>query len=366
MTRVRVKGFKMFADRHGKMRCYHRATGTAIDLEKAPIGSLEFFAECSRISELAARVGAAKPGTLYMLITEYRAGMAFADLSSRTRSDYQRVFDYLAPIGDTALIKFDRPLIIKIRDKAASRHGRRFGNYVRQVFSLLFAWGHDRGYLASNPAIRIKGIRKAKDAPEANRLWTDAERHAVLDAIPAHMEVPLYLMMFCGLDPQDAIRLPRNAVVDGKLDMRRGKTSEPVWQPLPTLVTEATARAPNHSAVTLCANSKGRPWTVSGYRASWRPIRRKLEIEGAVQPGLTLKGLRHTAATILREMNYDYTQIAEFLGQRTEVMAKHYSRRADRSRHMTAMIKDFGGEVNKRRQNLSNLALKVSNREGEE
>lgn len=27
MTRVRVKGFKMFTDRHGKQRCYHRHTG---------------------------------------------------------------------------------------------------------------------------------------------------------------------------------------------------------------------------------------------------------------------------------------------------------------------------------------------------
>jgi hypothetical protein len=28
MTHVRVKGFKIFKDRHGRMRCYHRATGT--------------------------------------------------------------------------------------------------------------------------------------------------------------------------------------------------------------------------------------------------------------------------------------------------------------------------------------------------
>jgi integrase len=363
MTRVRVKGFKIFADRHGKMRCYHRGTGTAIDLEKAPIGTAEFFAECARISELAARVGPAKPGTLHMLITEYRAGMAFADLGTRTRSDYQRVFDYLAPIGDTALIKFDRPLIIKIRDRAAGKHGRRFGNYVRQVFSLLFAWGHDRGFLASNPAIRIKGIRKAKDAPEANRPWSDAERHAVLDAIPSHMELPLYLMMFCGLDPQDAVKLPRNSIVDGRLDTQRGKTAEPVWQPLPTPLMEALARAPKHAAITLCANSRGRPWTVSGYRASWRPIRQGLEETGLVRAGLTLKGLRHTAATILREMGYDFSQIAEFLGQRTEVMAKHYSRRADRSKHMSAMVKDFDREVNKRRQKLSNLPAKVSNHE---
>ena len=44
MTVIRVKGFQIFRDRHGRLRCYHRRTHTAIDLNKAPIGSAEFFA----------------------------------------------------------------------------------------------------------------------------------------------------------------------------------------------------------------------------------------------------------------------------------------------------------------------------------
>jgi hypothetical protein len=52
MTAIRVKGFQIFTDRHGKMRCYHRASRTAVDLAKSPIGSAEFFAECARIAEL--------------------------------------------------------------------------------------------------------------------------------------------------------------------------------------------------------------------------------------------------------------------------------------------------------------------------
>ena len=53
MTVVRVKGFKIFKDRHGRERCYHRKTGEKIDLTKAPKGSVEFLAECARISALA-------------------------------------------------------------------------------------------------------------------------------------------------------------------------------------------------------------------------------------------------------------------------------------------------------------------------
>jgi hypothetical protein len=39
MTVVRVKGFNIFRDRFGHPRCYHRKTGTPIDLKKVPIGS---------------------------------------------------------------------------------------------------------------------------------------------------------------------------------------------------------------------------------------------------------------------------------------------------------------------------------------
>jgi len=109
------------------------------------------------------------------------------------------------------------------------------------------------------------------------------------------------------------------------------------------------AAAPVHSAITLCATSQRKPWTVSGFRASWRPIKIKLEEEGSVQPGLTLKGLRHTVATILREMNMDYGTIANVLGQRTEAVVKHYSRRADMTKNTATAIKSFAEEVNRRK-----------------
>lgn len=350
MTVVRVKGFKIFKDRLGKLRCYHRATGAPVDLVKAPIGSAEFFAECARITAMTTDEGRPKPGTLGLLIARYRASPQFLDdLAPRTRCDYQRVFDYLQPIGDTALVSFDAPLIVRIRDKAAKQRGRRFGTYVKQVLSLLFGWGRERGFMRDNPALGVKGIKRPKDAPEANRPWSDAERDAVMAALPAHMKPVVALMMFCGIDPQDAVSLPRTAIKDGRLDARRGKTKVPVWLPVPAPLRSILDAAPAHSAITLCASSHGRPWTVSGLRSSWRPIRMRLEEVGTVAPGLTLKGLRHTVATILAEIGFDERTIADMLGQKTIEMARHYSRRADRSRKMVGVVESFDAEVNRRR-----------------
>src|SRR4051812_37608160 len=144
MTVVRVTGFKIFESRHRtKWYCYHRASGIPIDLDKAPLGSAEFFAECARIAALNT-AAPPKPGTLGKLVAEYRASDAFLGLAERTRADYQRVFDYLKPIGDTALVRFNRPLVVRIRDKAVAGKGRRFGNYVKAVLSLSFSWGAER------------------------------------------------------------------------------------------------------------------------------------------------------------------------------------------------------------------------------
>lgn len=349
MTYVRVKGFQIFKDRHGKTRCYHRASGTPIDIGKFPLGSLEFLAECERIQALRDRAAKSKPGTLGLLIHQYRAHRDFLELAPRTRDDYQKCFDYLHPIRDTPLTRFTPPLVVHIRDKAGEQIGVRWGNYVRTVMSVLFAWGVERGFLAANPASRIKSIRRPKDAPEANRPWEDDERNEVLAALPPHMLVPFALMMFCALDPQDAARLPRTAIDGGKINTRRGKTLEPVWLELPEPVIAIIDAAPKHDAITFCANSRGQPWTVNGLRASWRPIRVALEKAGKVRPGLTLKGLRHTVATILSEMGKDDRTIADYLGQKTEMMARHYSRRANKQRKMDAVVKDLNTEVNRRK-----------------
>jgi len=352
MTRIKVKGFKIFPDRHGKQRCYHRKTGQPIDLTKAPLGSPEFFAECARISAVATATEP-KPGTLGMLISAYRAHPAFTDLAPRTKSDYQVQFDYLKPIADTPLVRFDKPLIVRIRDQAAKDRGRKFANDLTARFSGLFGWGSERGYVSANHAAGIKDIRRPKDMPDANRPWADEERDAVLEDTPAHMLAPIGLMMFAALGPKDALKLPKNFYRAGEIATRRSKTGEPVYWPCPAPLKAILDAAPAHDAVTLCANSDGKPWTISGFRASWRPIRMRLERDGKIGPGLTLYGLRHTVAVMLREMGMDERTIADALGQKTIEMARHYAKGADLKPKMRGVVKRLDEYFEKRTSNKS-------------
>ena len=351
--RVHMKGFQVFKDRHGKVRCYHRATRERIDLEKAPLGSLAFMAECARIAALHQPVAKAKPGTLGQLIDLYRGSGdkgAWGKLAPRTRKDYQRYFDYLKPIADTQLSRFNAPFIVKIRDKALAKMGWRGAEYVRQVLSTIFGWGAERGHVGMNAARQVKPLKRPKDAPDANRPWTDAERHAVLVAAPAHVAPILAVMMFTGLGPKDAVGLDRAAYKGGEIAVRRAKTGEPVFWPVPIELREVLDAAPVHEASTLCATSRGEPWSQDGLQTVWQRIKHDLEEEGKIAPGLTLYGLRHTVAVILRELGYDERTIADALGQKTIEMARHYAKGADLRPKMIGVVANMDAEYRRRRE----------------
>lgn len=78
-----------------------------------------------------------------------------------------------------------------------------------------------------------------------------------------------------------------------------------------------------------------------------RRVRIKLEKESKIGPGLTLYGLRHTVAVILRETGFDERTIADALGQKTIEMARHYAKGADLRPKMRRVVSSL--ELNKRR-----------------
>jgi len=352
----KYKGWQIFRDTKPPFgwRAYHRASRERIDCLNFQPFSLAFDMEVHRINQLL-QPNEAKPGTLGMLIKRYRASSRFQKRAPRTRAEYQMVFNWLKPIEDTPLDRFTRGFVAKIRDKAEQAHKFRFANKVRSVLSLIFSWGMEYEYVSQNPVEHVGVAERPKDLPDANRPWTDAEREMVLATLPGHMLLPVSLMMFYGLDPQDALALPRSAVTEAGINTRRNKTGQPVYFPLLRPVSDALKTAVKHDASTLCANSLGRSWTYNGFSTNWHRFKRELEKENKIQPGLTLKGLRHTVGTILAEIGYDHGSIALILGHATEAMAKHYSRKADLTKKAEATMNNLEAEMDIRRTKVVKL-----------
>ena len=334
MTHIRVKGFKIFNDRHGKLRCYHRTTGHKIDLDKAPLGSAEFFTECAKITALAEAMKAKAPktGTLGGLFAAYFNEEHFENLSSAMKREYRMCASILEPIKDTPVSSIDTPLLAAIHDKLAKKYSWDKANRVRNFLIQAFKFCIPKGLIEKNYAEAVIKKPRPKDARTVNRAWSYEEVQTVLDAASHELRAALAMIYCTGLDPSDALGLLRDQMEDGVIWKARDKTQEGAAVPVNSILAAELKRAPSHDAVTILASSKGTPWTYDGFSSGFHRLKRKLEKVDAIGPGLTAKGLRHTMATWLREAGQDERNISDLLAQKSKVMGLHYSKDASLAR----------------------------------
>lgn len=370
MTYVRVKGFKIFRDRHGKMRCYHRKTNIKIDLEKAPLGTAEFMAECSKISAAfeAIKQQAPKPGTLGGLISGYFEEEHFLERSKATKREYRMCAQVLHPIRDTPVSKIDTPLLAAIHDKLAKKYSWDKANRVRNFLIQVFKFSIPKGLILKNFAEDVIKKPRPRDTPEAYRTWTYEEVQTALDTASPQLRAALAMIFCTGQDPSDALEFRKDQVDDGVIWKGRNKTNVGAAIPISSVLEAELVDAPAHDAETLLASSKGTPWTYDGFASAWQRLRQKLEKAGKVAPGLTPKGLRHTMATWLREAGRDEREISDLLAQDSKVMGLHYSKNAALARKNRKTMQVWEREYERRAQKskLSNPPEKPSNPDKED
>jgi integrase len=345
---VRVKGIKEYTPRKGGPTYrYHRKSGVRINAE---LGTPAFFREIEAAEAKVKTKGRPRRGMLADLIKAYRASENFGGLKPRTRSDYDKVLNYLADIGELHLIDIDRPLVVKLRDRAFAQRKRSFANYVLAVLSILLEYGMERGDVKENVVLTVKKIRKRGDAVAANRPWTSAERDAVIAAAPLHLSIPVAISRWTGLRQGDVLKMPKTAYDGETIRLRTSKRGVPIIVPVAGPLKDLLDKAPPHNGITFCVNSRGRPWTEAGFRASFFKLIGRLEMQGVVGSGLTFHGLRHSVATELRELGFDTRTIADMLGQKTEAMAAHYAKEADLSAKMRGVVQRMERADAKRRK----------------
>lgn len=339
----RIKGFKVFKDRHGKERCYHRATGFKVDLSQFPLGSDELALECARINALH-KPKEAKPGSFGLLVKEWKKSPQWDRLKPKTQRWYNSALEFMKNIHDAPITTFTPAFIVGLRDKAEKKKGWYYANMVKTTLGTIFSWGLERN-LSHNPTIGIKRVKPPKDKARANRPWTLIEFKTVMEASKEHFKPILGMCLYTGADVCDVIALPKAKYKDGAFDFSRQKTGNPVVKPAPQALMKLLGDMPDHDAITLLANSFGKPWSRSGVDSVWQKLKKDLEGKEAIPVGLTLKGLRHSHATLLRQWGADLRLIADSLGDKSESMGQHYSRDADNRSNMEKVTRLFDENV---------------------
>lgn len=339
VPKVNVKGVKCYVS-NGIAYAYDRKTGTRLT-PPHPIGSDAWYAALAAARAKLNPRSEEKAGTWGGLVAIYRDSSRFRHLAARTQSDYHGVLNYLRPVADVGLHRWTSGFVAALRDKAERQRGRRFANYVLSVVSVVFAVGIEREIAEVNPVRDVAKLRRRKDAPRANRPWDRSEWDVVVAAASPVLLAPILLGGILGYREGEAITSPRPSWNRTTRTLTRisAKSGKVVKVPAPAAIAEALAALPTNTATTLLVNSHARPWTLDGFRGSFFRLIRNLKATGKVGEGLTFHGLRHTAATRMRELGFDTRTVADMLGQETEGMAAHYSREADLGPKLAGVVR---------------------------
>lgn len=332
MLVVKVSGVKRYRDRHGKLRIYHRLSGTPLD---PSLSGADLAAEVARL-DAAHKQQEPVAGTLGALLESYKKSPRFDPdgLAERTKADYRKIMDYLAPLAGVPLTKCTSPFIAKLRDTTLRLKRAGFTNHMLAMLSSAFKHGVEYGAVAVNPCAGVTPAQMAKSRRRPNRAWTAEERQNVMAVAWPQLRLPLALAMFLGVRRGDIVNMPLQAYKDGWLTFRAGKNDAllrlPVLGQLRREIDRALAERPEKAAdLLLCLNTRGKRWTANGLSVQIDKFLTECRERGIMGPGGSLHGLRHSIGAELRGAGYDAEMRKLILGHDTDDMAEHYSASAD-------------------------------------
>ena len=134
--------------------------------------------------------------------------------------------------------------------------------------------------------------------------------------------------------------------VDNRYHGRQNRIKHPFSFPVQPHLQAIIDAAPKGDATTLIVSSRGRPFSEDGIRSKWEKLKSKMLEQHDIDSDITLYGLRHMAATLLREAGYNDREIADYLGDAEPSMALHYSKTANLSNVTALMTKTIDSSIN--------------------
>lgn len=310
---------------------YFQRRGTPSHRFSAAFGTPEFFAEYAFV--LRGKPALPPSATFAGLVTAYKGSADYTRLAARTRRDYAKVLDYIvSKYGTLPFAKMQTKDVLR----AQAANPGRFGDYIVQVFRILFAYAKRQGWMDGNPAQGLR-MTRAKPKPEdAREPWPQEAKDAFREAFPvgARERLLFELMLGAGQRIGDTLQLRWNAIRDGGIELRQSKTGKLLWVPLTRHLTAALAATPK-TGLTIVAQENGRPVAYNTAQKWMRAARVKVGAERWDQ-----HALRYSAVDELSEAGCTDEQIMSVTGHSTLDMVRLYAGRARQRRH-AAQVKEL-------------------------
>lgn len=332
MPKPRLPHLRREVNRHGTPVWYLRvADGRRVRI-RHEYGTPEFMAAYHEaLLGAPTKVAAARPQTLRWALDRYRASSAWSALKPSTRRQKENIFrKVIATSGDESLADIDDEAIKRGRERR--KDTPHAANVFIKALRSFFTWAIDESLVETNPALQVALLKGANT--EGFHSWTAEEMTAFEDRWPVGTRERLAydLLLYTGLRRGDAVRVGRQHVTDGIIQIRAEKTGEKLYIPiLPPL--RASIKATRTGDLAFLCNAYGEPWVKESFGNWFGEVCRKTGVPGSAH------GLRKAGATRAAENGASDRAMMALFGWTSEKMAGHYTKAADRKRLALAHAK---------------------------
>jgi integrase len=355
------KFVQAFLDRHGRPRFYFRRAGfKAVPLPGLP-WSPEFMAAYeAALAGQPTPIGGSrvKPGTFRALAVSYFASVDFRSMASSTQSVYRNIIERFCretdkdgnAHGDKSAATLRREHIIKLMAARAEQPDS--ANGLRKVLRAMMKHGVEAGLRADDPTRDVRAIRVKTDGFHS---WTDDEiaQFEAKHAVGSRARLALALLLYSGQRRSDVVRMGRQHIRDGVLQVRQMKTGAYLEIPVHAALAQIIAETSGDN-LTFLTTQFGKPFTAPGF-GNW--FREQCNVAGL--PHCSAHGLRKAAARRLAEAGCTEHEIASITGHASLREIVRYTKAADQRRLARSAIDKVSA---KPEQKLSNLNQGLTNR----
>jgi integrase len=265
-----------------------------------------------------ARPAYAGKQTFTALVAAYKRSSKWRDLSPRSKSDYQKVLDWVIDkLGPLPVARMERKDVI--RAQMANADTLRFANYIVQVLRILMEYAIDLGWRKSgtNPAKGVKSLPSARPPREA---WPVDLVQAYRAAASGRALLIFELCIGTGQRIGDVLRMGWADIEGDGINVRQGKTGARLWVPLTPRLRAVLAEAPR-IGLTFCAwGPRGQPTHYRTAADLVMAVRRKIGAEA-----YDMHGLRYAAAAELAALGCNDELIMAVTGHKTSAMVARYA-----------------------------------------